>query len=163
MIPYGIFTPGVKQVLRAKKFRIEDPLTEQLVKSLTTKVFYTLAHHKLLDICHDGGAIKVGDEVTILPYRSILNDIRYILKFHGLQDSDFIIQWNGKFEPKGKTKHSMFFVNEKNFNVTDCLDSFVEFEQKVVAALHKIENGFFGAFEEVEAETPVMRSHVDEA
>lgn len=155
----------VQSLLRAKKFRIEDPLSEQLIRSLTTKVFYTLAHYKLLDKFE--GVIDIGP-VTIVPYRSILGDIRYLLEFKGLQDEAIVVQWNGKFEKKGKEKHSGFFISEKDFNVTNCLDTFVTFEQQVVAVLQAIENQFFEATKvniqprSVEEETPVMHAHVDE-
>ena len=166
---YSSTSSAVRSLLKAKKFRIEDPLSEQLIRSLTTKVFYTLAHYKLLDKFE--GVIDLGP-VTIIPYRSILGDIRYLIELKSLQDSPVIVHWNGKFDQKIKNKHSSFFINVKDFNVTNCLDNFVAFEQRVVAALHAIENEFFEAVpinmhrhdadDSDTPEIPVMHTHVDE-
>ena len=160
---YSSTSSAVRSLLKAKKFRIEDPLSEQLVRSLTTKVFYTLAHYKLLDKFE--GVIDLGP-VTIIPYRSILGDIRYVLELKGLQDSAVVVQWNGKFEKLGKERHSDFFISEKDFNVTNCLDNFVAFEQQVVQVLQAIEAQFFEATKvnvaQREEETPVMHTHNDE-
>ena len=168
---FSMAVEPVKSLLESKKHRIADPLTEQLVISLTTKIFYTLANYKMFDKYE--GIIDLGP-VNVIPYRSILGDIRYLLELKGLQDSPVIIQWNGKFEQKGKKKHSAFFISEKDFNVTNCLDNFVAFEQQVVEVLQAIEQQFYGAIqgnigsttrivpnEPAEEEIPVMHSHVD--
>lgn len=169
---FNISSDPVKSLLDKQKYRIKDPLTEQLVLSLTTKIFYTLANYKMFDKYE--GVIDLGP-VNVIPYRSILGDIRYLLELKGLQDSPVIIQWNGKFEQKGKKKHSAFFISEKDFNVTNCLDNFVSFEQQVVDVLQAIEQQFYGAIqgnigsstrivpnEPPVEEIPVMHSHVDE-
>lgn len=136
---YTSVSPEIKKILAKKKYRIVDPLSEQLIRSLTTKVFYTLAHFKLFDELE--GSIDLGP-VIITPYRSIVGDIRYIITLVGLQDEPVIVQWNGKFEKLTK-KTPDFFISLKDFNVTNCLDNFVKFEQSVVAKLHDIENKFF--------------------
>lgn len=136
---YTSVSPEIKKILAKKKYRINDPLSAQLVRSLSTKVFYTLAHYKLFDSLE--GSIDLGP-IIITPYRSIVDDIRYIITLVGLQDDPIIVQWNGKFEKLTK-KTPDFFINVKDFNVTNNLESFVAFEQSVVATLHKIENDFF--------------------
>jgi len=163
-------SPVIKERLQGEKFRITDSLSESLIRSLSTKVFYTLAHYKLFDKFE--GAIELGNDLVIYPYRSILGDIRYLIELKSLQDSPIIVHWNGKFDQKIKNKHSSFFINVKDFNVTNCLDNFVAFEQRVVAALHAIENEFFEAVpinmhrhdadDSDTPEIPVMHTHADE-
>ena len=138
-------SPVIKELLKEEKFRISDSLSESLVRSLSTKVFYTLTHFKLFDKFE--GAIELGNDLVIYPYRSILGDIRYLIELKSLQDSPIVVHWNGKFDQKLKNKHSSFFINVRDFNVTHCLDNFVAFEQRVVAALHAIENEFFDAIQ----------------
>lgn len=140
---YNTNSTVIKSLLKGKKFKIDDSLTESLIRSLSTKIFYTLAHYKLFDKLE--GAIELGDEVVIYPYQSVVDDIRYIIELKGLQESPIIVQWNGKFDINEKKKKALFFVNMENFNVTDSLDDFVAFEQRVVATLHTIEDDFFKA------------------
>lgn len=158
---YDSNSQAVKQHLKAKKFRINDPLSEQLVKSLCTKIFYTLAHYKMFDTLT--GTISIGP-VAITPYQSIVGDIRYIVEFFGLYEKPTIVHWNGKFDVAGKNKHSAFFINIEDFNVTNRLPPFVEFEQKVVKVLHDIEDQFFNVVkvDNTSDEIPAMHSHVDE-
>ena len=147
---YNASAPLIKKLLASKKFRIEDSLTAELVKYLTTKVFYTLSAAKLLDRFE--GAIQLGEELTVYPYRSILNDVRFLIKYESLLDGKVVIQWNGKFGGKNEVHHNDFFVNQKDFNVTTDLDSFVQFEQRIVKILNDVENGLFSALP-LEAET----------
>ena len=164
-------SPVIKNLLAGEKFRITDSLSESLIRSLSTKIFYTLAHYKFFDKFE--GAIELGNDLTIYPYRSILGDIRYLIELKSLQDTPIVVQWNGKFDMKVKSKHSSFFINVEDFNVTNCLDNFVAFEQRVVATLHNIENEFFKAVpvnmhrprvdeDSDTPEIPVMHAHVDE-
>ena len=137
---YDSNTPAVANILKQKKYKIADPLTDQLVKSLVTKIVYTLAHYKIFE--EWSGTISL-DGVTVTPYTSIVGDIRYIFELDGLQYNPIIVQWNGKINPARNSKHSGIYINVKNFNVTEDLDRFVEFEQRVVAKLHAIEDHFF--------------------
>lgn len=163
--PYHFSHLEVDERLKRRKYKITDKLTEELIKSLTTKIVYTLSHYGVLS--EYKGTVDC-EVFTVTPYSSVLGDTRFIIELNGLQDTPFMIVWNGKFSIRRKSPHSGIFVTEKDFNVQNCLDSFVAFEQKVVNVLHQIEEHFFEAVPVnqhrpvVVEETPVMHAHVDE-
>ena len=135
---------GVKELLKRKKFKVEESLTEALLKSLSTKVFYTLAHYKFFD--KFGGTIQLGNGIAeITPYRSVLGDVRYIFTLRPEGHKEITVYWDGKMSLKSKTNSSGVTVDQPDLNFVQDLDFFVKFEQKVVEALHAIEDQFFEA------------------
>lgn len=127
---------------KTKKFKIEDPLTEQLIKSLTTKIVYTLSHFGVLT--EYKGTVDC-EVFSVTPYTSMVGDTRFVLEFVGAFPEPLIVMWNGKFSIRRKSAHSGLFVNVKDLNVQNDLDKFVEYEQKVVGILQTIEKSFFEA------------------
>ena len=134
----------VKRLLQRKKFKVEESLTEALLKALSTKIFYTLAHYKLFDQLV--GTIQLGEGLAeITPYRSVLGDVRFIVKLRPVDNEEIVVYWDGKMSLKSKTNSSGITVDRPNLNFVNDLDRFVEFEQKVVEKLHAIEDQFFTA------------------
>ena len=137
-------SPAVKELLQRKKFKVEESLTEALLKALSTKVFYTLAHYKLFE--KFVGTIQLGDGLAeITPYHSVLGDVRFIIKLRPADNEEIVVYWDGKMSLKSKTNTSGIAVDRPNLNFVSDLDRFVEFEQKVVEKLHAIEDQFFEA------------------
>lgn len=137
-------SPYVKNLLSRKKFKVEESLTEALLKALSTKIFYTLAHYKLFDQLV--GTIQLGEGLAeITPYRSVLGDVRFIVKLKPAENEEIVVYWDGKMSLKSKTNSSGVTVDRPNLNFVSDLDRFVKFEQKVVEKLHAIEDQFFEA------------------
>ena len=134
----------VKKLLARKKYKVEETLTEALLKALSTKVFYTLAHYKLFD--KFAGTIQLGEGLAeITPYRSVLGDVRFIITLRPEDHEEITVYWDGKMSLKSKTNSSGVMVDRPNLNFVQNLDHFVAFEQKVVEKLHAIEDQFFEA------------------
>ena len=137
-------SPYVKNLLSRKKFKVEESLTEALLKALSTKIFYTLAHYKLFDQLV--GTIQLGEGLAeITPYRSVLGDVRFIVKLKPAENEEIVVYWDGKMSLKSKTNSSGVTVDRPNLDFSQNLDFFVQFEQKVVEQLHAIEDQFFEA------------------
>ena len=135
---------GVKELLKRKKFKVEESLTEALLKSLATKVFYTLAHYKFFD--RFGGTIQLANGIAeITPYRSVVGDVRYVFTLRPEGHKEIVVYWDGKMSLKSKSTASGVTVDQPDLNFVQDLDFFVKFEQKVVEALHAIEDQFFEA------------------
>ncbi len=147
----------VKELLKRKKYKVEESLTEALLKALATKIFYTLAHYKLFD--KFVGTIQLGEGLAeITPYRSVLGDVRFIVELYPNESEKIVVYWDGKMSLKSKANSSGITVDRPNLNFVQNLDSFVAYEQKVVEQLHAIEDQFFEAVQvnmvrETEAET----------
>ena len=131
--------PQLKAILKNKKYFIEDSLTTELMKSLITKVFYTLYSTGLLETCP--GPIDI-DDLTITPYRSVTGDVRYIVSFNTLYRVILHVFWNGKFDIKERGGKAKFFTSFP-YNASEDLDRFVNFEKRVIEKLQKIQDEFF--------------------
>lgn len=135
---YNASHPVVKKLLSSKKFKVEDPLTGNLLRSLTTKIFYTLAHFKVFDNCE--GTIAIGDAVKVIPYHDILGNVRYIICFSLESTGDIQVNWNGHVKAQGPMGIT---VNKERLNFSADLQEFVDFEQQVVNGLQSIEAAHF--------------------
>lgn len=133
--------PELKAILKNKKFPIEDSLTNELIKSLVTKTFYTL--HSAQIFTQYDGPIDI-DDLTITPYRSVTGDLRFIVSFNTLYNVILHVFWNGKFDTKERGGKAKFFTSFP-YNASEDLDRFVAFEQRVVEKLKKIQDQFFSA------------------
>ena len=137
---YNASHPVVKKLLSSKKFKVEDPLTGNLLRSLTTKIFYTLTHFKVFNNCE--GFVDIGNAAKVIPYHDILGNIRYIMCFSLESTGDIQVNWNGQIQALSRSPLSIT-VNKEGLNFSTDLQEFVDFEQQVVNGLQSIEAAHF--------------------